>query len=115
MENINIQPVLNAFITLLAAVITCVLVPYIKSKLTRQQQEKLLEWVRIAVSAAEQIFSQAKSGAEKKHYVQEFLVSKGYDVSKPEIDAMIEAAVSRINGVESVRITHRANLGMSRI
>ena len=100
MENINIQPVLNAFITLIAAVITCVLVPFIKSKLTQQQQDKLLEWVRVAVAAAEQIFSQAKSGAEKKQYVQDFLVSKGYDVSEPEIDTMIEAAVSRINGVE---------------
>ena len=100
MENINIQPVLNAFITLMAAVITCVLVPFIKSKLTKEQQDRLLELVKIAVSAAEQIFSQAKSGTEKKQYVQEFLISKGYDVSKPEIDAMIEAAVSRINGVE---------------
>ena len=100
MENINIQPVLNALMTLMAAVITCVLVPFIKSKLTKQQQDKLLELVKIAVSAAEQIFSQAKSGTEKKQYVQEFLISKGYDVSKPEIDAMIEAAVSRINGVE---------------
>ena len=100
MENINIQPVLNALMTLMAAVITCVLVPFIKSKLTKQQQDKLLELVKIAVSAAEQIFSQAKSGAEKKQYVQDFLVSKGYDVSEPEIDTMIEAAVSRINGVE---------------
>ena len=100
MENINIQPVLNALMTLMAAVITCVLVPFIKSKLTKQQQDKLLELVKIAVSAAEQIFSQAKSGAEKKQYVQEFLISKGYDVSKPESDAMIEATVSRINGVE---------------
>ena len=100
MENINIQPVLNAFITLMAAVITCVLVPFIKSKLTKEQQDKLLELVKIAVSAAEQIFSQAKSGTENKKYVQDFLISIGYDVSKPEIDAMIEAAVSRINGVE---------------
>lgn len=100
MESINIQPVLNALITLMAAVITCVLVPLIKNKLTQQQQDKLLEWIKIAVSAAEQLFSSPQSGAEKKQYVQEFLVSKGYDVSNTEIDAMIEAAVSRINGVE---------------
>lgn len=98
--NIDFQPVISALMALLAAVITSVLVPYLRNKTTQQQRDKLLEWVRIAVSAAEQIFSQAKSGTEKKQYVQELLVSKGYDVSEPEIDAMIEAAVSRINGVK---------------
>lgn len=100
MMNIDFQPVISALMALLAAVITSVLVPYLRNKTTQQQRDKLLEWVRIAVSAAEQIFSQAKSGTEKKQYVQELLVSKGYDVSEPEIDAMIEAAVSRINGVK---------------
>ncbi len=100
MENIDLQPVISAALALLAAVITTVLVPYIKGKLTQQQYDRLLEAVRTAVAAAEQLFPEEKSGPEKKRYVQDFLSAEGYNTSKMEIDAMIEAAVSKINGVE---------------
>lgn len=100
MENINLEPVVSAAVTLLAAVITTFLVPYIKGKISEQQYEKLLEAVKTAVAAAEQLFSEAKSGPDKKQYVQELLTAQGFDVSEEKIDAMIEASVGRINGVE---------------
>lgn len=100
MDNINLQPVISAVIALIAAVITGFLLPYIKGKISKQQYDKLIEAVRIAVAAAEQLFSSPQSGAEKKQYVREFLAGQGYDVSEQEIDTMIEAAVSKINGVE---------------
>ena len=100
MDNINLQPIISAVIALIAAIITTVLIPYIKGKITQQQYDRLLEAVRIAVAAAEQLFSSPQSGAEKKQYVQEFLAAQGYDVSDQEIDTMIEATVGKINGVE---------------
>ena len=100
MDNINLQPVISAVIALIAAVITGFLLPYIKGKISQQQYDKLMEAVRIAVAAAEQIFTSPQSGADKKQYVQEFLAAQGYDVSQREIDTMIEATVGKINGVE---------------
>ena len=100
MDNINLQPIISAVIALIAALITTFLIPYIKGKISQQQYDKLIEAVRIAVAAAEQLFSSPQSGADKKQYVQEFLAAQGYDVSQREIDTMIEATVGKINGVE---------------
>ena len=100
MDNINLQPIISAVIALIAALITTFLIPYIKGKISKQQYDRLLEAVRIAVAAAEQIFTSPQSGADKKQYVQEFLAAQGYDVSDQEIDTMIEATVGKINGVE---------------
>lgn len=100
MDNINLQPIISAVIALIAALITTFLIPYIKGKISKQQYDRLLEAVRIAVAAAEQIFTSPQSGADKKQYVQEFLAAQGYDVSQREIDTMIEATVGKINGVE---------------
>ena len=80
MDNINLQPIISAVIALIAALITTFLIPYIKGKISKQQYDRLLEAVRIAVAAAEQIFTSPQSGADKKQYVQEFLAAQGYDV-----------------------------------
>lgn len=100
MDNINLQPIISAVVALIAALITTFLIPYIKGKISKQQYDRLLEAVRIAVAAAEQLFTSPQSGADKKQYVQEFLAAQGYDVSDQEIDTMIEATVGKINGVE---------------
>ncbi len=100
MDNIDLQPIVSALTALIAAIITTFLVPYIKGKISRQEYDRLMEAVRIAVAAAEQLFTSPQSGADKKQYVQEFLAAQGYDVSQQEIDTMIEATVSKINGVE---------------
>ena len=53
----NITPILQAVAALLATIITAVVVPYVKSRTTASQQAQINAWVRIAVSAAEQIYS----------------------------------------------------------
>lgn len=63
---INITPVAEAVAVLIGIVITCIVVPYIKSKTTAQQQREINAWVKIAVSAAEQIYTGSGRGAEKK-------------------------------------------------
>ena len=49
----NITPILEAVLALAATVFTVVVVPYIKSKTTAQQQTEINAWVRIAVSSSE--------------------------------------------------------------
>ncbi len=94
----NITPVVEAVLALLAAVVSCFLVPYIKSKYGAQKLAEIQKWVRIAVEAAEQIFKESGLGEQKKAYVLEFLSSKGFTLDADSVDKMIEAAVLALNG-----------------
>ena len=81
----DITPIIEAVAALIAALITAFVIPYIKGKTTANQQQQINAWVRIAVTAAEQIYTGSGRGAEKKEYVINWL------------DALIEAAVYDLN------------------
>ncbi len=89
---IDLTPVFQALIALIAALITCWLIPWIKAKTTKQQQENLYAAAKIAVYAAEQIFG-PKSGMDKFKYARDFLISIGYNVNTDVLEAAIESAV----------------------
>lgn len=89
---IDLTPILQAVIALLAALVTYKLVPWIKSKTTAQQQETLARVVDVLVYAAEQIYTSSQSQA-KLEYVKQQLKERGFDVDI----AQIEAAVRRMN------------------
>lgn len=93
----DITPIVEAVAAALCAVVTCVLVPYIKSKTTAEQQKEINAWVKIAVSAAEQIYVGSGRGEEKKAYVLEWLRAHGVTVDDEKLDAMIEAAVYKLS------------------
>ena len=59
---IDITPLCMAVMALAAVVITLYLVPWIKSKTTKEQRESINALVKIAVQAAEQIFAGAGRG-----------------------------------------------------
>lgn len=94
MNMIDITPIVNAVIALLAAGVSVFLIPWIKSKTTDAQRKELLEWVKIGVAAAEQLYKGQGRGEEKKKYVLEFLASMGFTVDEEAINAAIEAAVN---------------------
>lgn len=87
----DITPIVEAVVAVVCAVVTCVLIPYIKSKTTTEQQKEINAWVKIAVAAAEQIYK--GRGEEKKEYVLAWLREHGVTVDEAKLDAMIEAAV----------------------
>jgi len=89
----NITPIVEALFGLIAAIITVLVIPYIRSKTTAQQQAEINAWVKIAVNAAEQIYDGVGRGAEKKAYVLAFLMEHGMTLDEAKLDAMIEAAV----------------------
>ena len=93
----DITKIVEAVITLLCAVITCIVIPLIKSKTTLSQRQELMEWVKIAVTAAEQLYKGSGRGAEKKKYVLEWLAQRNIKVDETEINAMIESAVHEMN------------------
>ena len=100
----DITPIVEAVAAVLCAVVTCVLVPYIKSKTTTEQQKEINAWVKIAVTAAEQIYKGQGRGEEKKEYVLAWLREHGVTVDDKKLDAMIEAAVYELtnNGLIAI-------------
>ena len=104
---INITPIVEAVFALLAAIITPVVIPYIKNRTTAQQQAEINAWVRIAVTAAEQVYKGTGRGEEKKAFVLEWLKSHGVTVDTEKLDALIESAVYDMNNgliaIEEVR------------
>ena len=93
----NITTIIQAVFALIAAVITVIVIPYIKSKTTAQQQAEINAWVKIAVSAAEQIYNGSGRGPEKKAFVLDWLKKRHIAVDEAKLDAMIEAAVYWLN------------------
>lgn len=92
----DITTIVEAVAALIAAIITAFVVPYIKSRTTNQQQQ-INAWVRIAVTAAEQIYAGSGRGEEKKAYVIDWLRKHGVTVDESKLDALIEAAVFELN------------------
>lgn len=92
----DLTPVINAFIALVAALITAFVVPWIKRNTSAKDREELLKWVEIAVMAAQQLYHQL-DGSKRKEYVLNFLREKGYDVASAEVDNAIEAAVLKLH------------------
>ena len=87
----DITVIIEAVFALLAAIITAIVIPYIKS--TASQQAEINAWVKIAVTAAEQIYTGSGRGEEKKAYVLNWLQEHGITVDAEKLDALIEAAV----------------------
>lgn len=85
---IDLTKIFEAVITLLAALITYRLVPWIKSRTNENQQLMLQSIVRTLVFAAEQLYG-AGHGEEKLDYVCKQLQERGYTVDRDEIEATV--------------------------
>lgn len=90
-----------AFIGLLCAIITYVVVPYFNAKTTKEQREDIAFWTEIAVNAAEQVYKERGMGIYKKadvlDFVNGFLEKKGWKLTQEQVDMLIEAFVKRLN------------------
>lgn len=71
--NIDITEIVVAVIGLLGIVITSVVVPLIKSKLTNSQWETIKNYALAGVKAAEIIFNAQGKGEEKLEWVSKYI------------------------------------------
>ena len=85
---IDLTPIFQAVLGILAALITHKLIPWIKARTTAQQQDLLRAAVSVTVYAAEQLYG-AGAGKEKLMYVKGQLAKKGYHVDIDEIEAAV--------------------------
>ena len=92
---IDLTPILQAVIALLASIITYKLVPWLQSRLDAQQMENLHVAAKVAVFAAEQL---AETGVirDKLSYVKYRLEEQGYDLDEETIRDAIENAVQEL-------------------
>lgn len=96
----DITEIISGVVTIITALITVFLIPYLKTKLDEAKRKRIKEYVDVAVKAAEQLFPSIdgeKMGKEKLNYVANLLETKGitFDVNNvtDSIRAMIEASV----------------------
>lgn len=89
---IDLTPIFQAIIALLAALVTYKLIPWIKARTTETQQANLNALAKVAVYAAEQIYG-AGQGDKKMEYARNILLSAGFDVNLDVLRAAIESAV----------------------
>ena len=92
--------IIEAVITLIFAIITYLVVPAIKNvlaqKFDNEQLGNIKVWVKVAVQAAEQIYTESGMGQAKKAYVETFLSDLGIKADSEEINNLIESAVLEI-------------------
>ena len=88
---IDLTPLFQALITLAAAIITAVLVPWIKQKHGQEKLEQIKSWARVAAAAAEKLYEGSGRGGEKLDYVLDFLESKGFGVDRESLEKIVEA------------------------
>lgn len=88
MANINLTPIFQAILALLAALITHRLIPWIVARTTNEQQAGIRALVKTLVFAAEQIYGAGK-GAEKLAWVKYKLNEAGFDIDAAEIEAAV--------------------------
>lgn len=101
---IDITNVVSAVITLLVAVVTTFLIPYLKERVDAEKFEKIKAWVKVAVEAAEMIYTGVGRGEEKKAYVLDYLNQKGYKLDSATIDNLIESAVLELKRANRVPV-----------
>lgn len=86
---IDLTPLIQAIIAVVAALITYKLLPWLKVKLSNEQQAALTAAVKVLVYAAEQVYG-AGRGDEKLKYVEEGLRERGFEVDRAAIEAAVK-------------------------
>ena len=92
---IDLTPIINAIIALIAAILTVKVIPWIKAKTTNEQQAAIKAAVKTLVFAAEQIYGAGKGG-EKLDFVVEQLELQGYTADRMEIEAAVGEYMNNI-------------------
>lgn len=88
--------IILTFLALLGAIITTVIVPWIRRKLSESQQRNLEFYLRILVAAAETAFKDDGAGAEKKQWVIDRLSEYGIRFDVDLVSDAIEAMVREL-------------------
>lgn len=87
-------------VSLLATIVTSVIIPYIKEKIGNEKLSKYEYWASMAVNCAEMIFAEQGMGKAKKEYVVGFLNQMFNKdkivITEEQIEILVEACVKQM-------------------
>ena len=107
MENLNMIDLTNlieALIAVLVAVAMRYLIPWLKTKMSKDQEETLYTIVSIAVMASEKLYG-AKKGDDKLAYVERYLEARGVKVDTMRLKAYVNAAIKQMDQKQDGGVT----------
>ncbi len=88
----SIELLESIIIPVIGALLTIVVIPYLREVTTEKQRNKVMFWVETAVMVAEKRFG-PDTGRRKKEWVLAFLKQRGIKVKAEELDTIIDAMV----------------------
>lgn len=110
-NTIDLTPLCEAVIMLLAAVITAYLIPWIKTRTNAQQQSYIHAAVKVAVYAAEKLYG-AGNGEKKMAYAQKVLETE-YNVKLDiaQLKTAVNAAIKKMEQAEPPKLVTTGEIG----
>lgn len=114
MNTIDLTPIFQALIVLVAALITRYVVPWIKARTTIEQRREIRDVVSILVFAAEKLYTGSGRGEEKLAWVQEHLKAHGYELDTDELTELVNAEIKKLESttplmIEAADVSEQAN------
>lgn len=95
--NIDYTAVILAIISVIGAILTKVLVPYLRSRIDEQKLSEIKFWVDIAVIAVEKAFeTEPGMGEVKKYQVMDFIKKLNLPVTDEQLEILIDAVVEEL-------------------
>lgn len=98
MENLNLIDLTNlieAVIAVMIGVTMRYLIPYLSTKLSKEQQENLATFFDIAVLAAEKLYG-AKNGDKKLAYVERQAKKRGIKIDTMRLKMFVNASIKKM-------------------
>ena len=96
--DIDWTQIILALISLTGAILTAVVIPYIRSKTTKQQRDNIYTVIQSAVWAADQMFKASDpSGGIRNTWVMNTLKEMNLDISREDLVRLVEEAVQELN------------------
>lgn len=112
MENVNmidLTALLEALIGVLVLAAMRYLIPWLKEKLTNEQELRLMTVFEIAVLAAEKLYG-AKNGYAKLKYVEDYLEKRGIRVDTMRLMTYVNAAIKKMEQQKAGGVTIIENI-----
>ncbi len=95
-------------ISVIGALVSAYVIPYIKSKTNKSDWDKLIEFVKIAVRCANQIYTPEQWEDKKKYVVNQvqafILTSLKIELTVEQINTIIEGVVNEIKKMDGNNI-----------
>lgn len=98
--NETLFQIILMLIPVFGAIITGLVIPYLKEKIGSEKLAKFEYWANLAVKAAEMLWTEAGCGEDKKKYVVDFLNDmfnkNKVVITEQQIEILVESAVKQM-------------------